>query len=158
MKKIFRIMIVIATLCCLSTTAFAKEVEEDYSIREKQENNIKIGALYKNGDGVAEKIIKVNEDGSFVTESLELPRSFAAKSINARSVKNCQHVKLLEIYTKTETSNVATKSCCYKSRKIIKSRCAQCSKTFTTYGKWEKHKEHSYKLFGKTCKVCGYKK
>lgn len=155
MKRIFRMVVVVLSVCCLSTTAFAKEA---VSMKYNQKENIKVGALYKNENGVSEKIIKVNGDGSFVTERLDLPRSFSINSLNVRSVKNCQHTRLLEISTKTEPSNVAKKSCCYKSRKVVKSRCAQCSKIFTTYGKWENHNAHYYKLFGKKCKVCGYKK
>lgn len=153
MRKILRIMAIILSICCLSTSVLAKE---NISAKDVQEKNIKVGALYENKEGQRERIIRVNKDGSFVTESIDMRKCFSTNRV--KGAKSCSHTRLLEISTKTETSTVGKKSCCYKSRKIVKSRCENCSKIFTTYGRWTQHKKHSYKLFGKKCKICGYKK
>lgn len=151
MKKLLGIIIMTMAILCLPNAIFAKN---NTPAQTKQETHLKVGTIYKYGEYANEKIIQVNSDGSFITEKIDSTNLFSVM----RAVKNCKHDRLLEISTRTETSNVATKSCCYKTRSIIKSRCAQCNKIFTTYGKWSNHKAHSYKLLDKTCKVCGYKK
>lgn len=145
MKKIVKVIALVLCICTLSTTVFAQNISQDL------ESNLRVGDLYENESGQQEKVIAVNADKSFTTMILDT-------TLN-RATQTCSHRKL-EVLSSTSTSTaVATSSTCYKWRTVSRCRCTVCKRTgFITYGKWNYVKKHNYKLFGKTCTVCGYTK
>lgn len=93
-------------------------------------------------------------DGSYVTEVLD------QKDIENYRI-SCDHpaASLVAVGNlANDTKMVATASCCFKYRSVTRCQCKKCGAAVKTYGAWKYHKNHSFPLFGKTCKTCGYKK
>ncbi len=117
------------------------------------------GSVFKSEDGSWQYVIRVNEDGSFVTQTIE-DNTSQAKSLIAKS--SCSHTVLVTYGTaKIEKKSVKTESVCYKTRKYKKAKCDKCKKTgFRVYTTgWKKHK-HDYGFLNlrDTCKECGMAK
>ena len=97
---------------------------------------ISSGNIYVTETGAKERIVRVNEDGSFVTEPIEAISSYA-----------------------TDFRTVGTAGICYKERLIISNKCNKCHRRgIKTYTPWTYCSKHSYPFLKKTCSICGYKK
>lgn len=145
MKKVRRIgVLALALMLTITNTVVAKESEPV----------VKVNDVIQGSTGSKEVVIRVNEDGSYVSCVYSLQKA----SVKANST--CDHTNLVEYskYTETESYKKKNATYCYKTRIVQNARCAKCGKTgIKMYGKWTKYK-HKYSLFGKTCKKCGYKK
>ena len=112
------------------------------------------GNIYVTGTGAKERVVKVNEDGSFVTEPVEEISSYVTNA-------PCEHpARYLEaVGKKTDFQTVGTAGTCYKERLIISNKCNKCQRRgIKTYSPWVRCSKHRYPLLKKTCSICGYKK
>lgn len=101
-----------------------------------------------------ERVIRVYEDGSFVTEPINDIRTYATNT-------PCEHpARYLEARgKKTDFQTVGTAGICYKERLIISNKCKKCNRIgIKTYSPWSYCSKHSYPALKKTCKICGYTK
>ena len=115
---------------------------------------ISSGNIYMTETGAKERIVRVNEDGSFVTEPIEAISSYATNA-------PCEHpARYLEaVGKKTDFRTVGTAGICYKERLIISNKCNKCHRRgIKTYTPWTYYSKHSYPFLKKTCSICGYKK
>ena len=122
----------------------AKEVQEV----------ITSGNIYVTETGAKERVVRVNEDGSFVTEPVEEISSYVTNA-------PCEHpARYLEaVGKKTDFQTVGTAGTCYKERLIISNKCNKCQRRgIKTYSPWVRCSKHRYPLLKKTCSICGYKK
>lgn len=128
---------------------------KSYQLMKKE--RIKTGEKFLDSNGNIEQVIRVNKDGSFITEELEISRN----TIMSRN-ERCSHptqslVALVDLGD--EIKHKKTASCCYKYRSVTKYRCKKCgNSSIKQFGAWHEHKKHSYPLFSKKCKECGFKK
>lgn len=112
------------------------------------------GNIYVTETGAKERVVKVNEDGSFVTELVEEISSYVTNA-------PCEHpARYLEaVGKKTDFQTVGTAGTCYKERLIISNKCNKCQRRgIKTYSPWVRCSKHRYPLLKKTCSICGYKK
>ena len=112
------------------------------------------GNIYVTETGAKERGVKVNEDGSFVTEPVEEISSYVTNA-------PCEHpARYLEaVGKKTDFQTVGTAGTCYKERLIISNKCNKCQRRgIKTYSPWVRCSKHRYPLLKKTCSICGYKK
>ena len=112
------------------------------------------GNIYVTETGAKERVVRVNEDGSFVTEPVEEISSYATNA-------PCEHpARYLEaVGKKTDFQTVGTAGTCYKERLIISNKCNKCQRReIKTYSPWVRCSKHRYPLLKKTCSICGYKK
>ena len=112
------------------------------------------GNIYVTETGAKERVVKVNEDGSFVTEPVEEISSYVTNA-------PCEHTaRYLEaVGKKTDFQTVGTAGTCYKERLIISNKCNKCQRRgIKTYSPWVRCSKHRYPLLKKTCSICGYKK
>lgn len=115
---------------------------------------ISIGSLYVTETGVNERVVRVNEDGSFVTEPVEEASFYATNA-------SCEHpARYLEaVGKKTDFQTVGSSGTCYKERLIISNKCNKCNRRgIKTYTPWTYCSKHSFPVLKKTCSICGYKK
>ena len=115
---------------------------------------ITCGNIYVTETGAKERVVKVNEDGSFVTEPVEEISSYVTNA-------PCEHpARYLEaVGKKTDFQTVGTAGTCYKERLIISNKCNKCQRRgIKTYSPWVRCSKHRYPLLKKTCSICGYKK
>ena len=146
-KKVITFLLVVAMTASISTTStFAADTVDNYDISKV---SVKVGEKILNSEGLLELVVRINEDGSFITE--EFNENTVKTSHPAASL-----VAIAELNPDTET--VGKDYCCFKYRSVTKCRCQKCGATVKTYGVWKSHKNHDFPLFGKTCKTCGYKK
>lgn len=115
------------------------------------DDEIKVNDIIDGEEG-KEVVIKVLNDGRFITVPFDEAVMMAA----------CNHTSIVGTGTKhkvTSSYNKTDSTYCYKYRYYEDAVCARCGKTgFKIYDStWTKVK-HKYKLFGKTCTVCGYEK
>ena len=97
--------------------------------------------VYMPENGSLERVIRVYEDGSFVT-----PCEHPERYLEARGKK-------------TDFQTVGTAGICYKERLIISNKCKKCNRIgIKTYSPWSYCSKHSYPALKKTCKICGYTK
>ena len=112
------------------------------------------GNIYVTETGAKERVVRVNEDGSFVTEPVEEISSYVTNA-------PCEHpARYLEaVGKKTDFQTVGTAGTCYKERLIISNKCTKCQRRgIKTYSPWVRCSKHRYPLLKKTCSICGYKK
>ena len=112
------------------------------------------GNIYVTETGAKERVVRVNEDGSFVTEPVEEISSYVTNA-------PCEHpARYLEaVGKKTDFQTVGTAGTCYKERLIISNKCNKCQRRgIKTYSPWVRCSKHRYPLLKKTCSICGYKK
>ena len=112
------------------------------------------GNIYVTETGAKERVVKVNEDGSFVTEPVEEISSYVTNA-------PCEHpARYLEaVGKKTDFQTVGTAGTCYKERLIISNKCNKCQRRgIKTYSPWVRCSKHRYPLLKKTCSICGFKK
>ena len=112
------------------------------------------GNIYVTETGAKERVVRVNEDGSFVTEPIEEISSYVTNA-------SCEHpARYLEaVGKKTDFQTVGTAGTCYKERLIISNKCNKCQRRgIKTYSPWVRCSKHRYPLLKKTCSICGYKK
>ena len=112
------------------------------------------GNIYVTETGAKERVVRVNEDGSFVTEPVEEISSYVTNA-------PCEHpARYLEaVGKKTDFQTVGTAGTCYKERLIISNKCNKCQRRgIKTYSPWVRSSKHSYPVLKKTCSICGYKK
>ena len=112
------------------------------------------GNIYVTETGAKERVVKVNEDGSFVTEPVEEISSYVTNA-------PCEHpARYLEaVGKKTDFQTVGTAGTWYKERLIISNKCNKCQRRgIKTYSPWVRCSKHRYPLLKKTCSICGYKK
>ena len=112
------------------------------------------GNIYVTETGAKERVVRVNEDGSFVTEPVEEISSYVTNA-------PCEHTaRYLEaVGKKTDFQTVGTAGTCYKERLIISNKCNKCQRRgIKTYSPWVRCSKHRYPLLKKTCSICGYKK
>ena len=112
------------------------------------------GNIYVTETGAKERVVRVNEDGSFVTEPVEEISSYVTNA-------PCEHpARYLEaVGKKTDFQTVGTAGTCYKERLIISNKCNKCQRRgIKTYSTWGRCSKHRYPLLKKTCSICGYKK
>lgn len=112
------------------------------------------GNIYVIETGAKERVVRVNEDGSFVTEPVEEISSYVTNA-------PCEHpARYLEaVGKKTDFQTVGTAGTCYKERLIISNKCNKCQRRgIKTYSPWVRCSKHRYPLLKKTCSICGYKK
>ena len=112
------------------------------------------GNIYVTETGAKERVVRVNEDGSFVTEPIEEISSYVTNA-------SCEHTaRYLEaVGKKTDFQTVGTAGTCYKERLIISNKCNKCQRRgIKTYSPWVRCSKHRYPLLKKTCSICGYKK
>ena len=112
------------------------------------------GNIYVTETGAKERVVRVNEDGSFVTEPVEEISSYVTNA-------PCEHpARYLEaVGKKTDFQTVGTAGTCYKERLIISNKCTKCQRRgIKTYSPWVRCSKHRYPLLKKTCNICGYKK
>jgi len=112
------------------------------------------GNIYVTETGAKESVVRVNEDGSFVTEPVEEISSYMTNA-------PCEHpARYLEaVGKKTDFQTVGTAGTCYKERLIISNKCNKCQRRgIKTYSPWVRCSKHRYPLLKKTCSICGYKK
>ena len=112
------------------------------------------GNIYVTETGAKERVVKVKEDGSFVTEPVEEISSYVTNA-------PCEHpARYLEaVGKKTDFQTVGTAGTCYKERLIISNKCNKCQRRgIKTYSPWVRCSKHRYPLLKKTCSICGYKK
>lgn len=122
--------------------------------QEYADENSSVGEIFRNADGDYERIVRVEKDGSFVTEVME---SVIQKSQKAA----CPHpaANLIPLAEKEpDTRTIASENVCFQYRSKTLCRCGKCNATIYTYGPWKNHTKHDFPLFGKTCKTCGYTK
>lgn len=125
----------------VTNTEFVKAAESNYKINE-----------IINEDGVAEIVIRVLENGEYIT----IP--FQSQDVASTKASTCQHMNLSAYNSYKQTREADTDDMCYKVRVVSESKCINCGKTgFKHYGTWTQ-KPHDYPLFGKTCKTCGKSK
>lgn len=81
------------------------------------------GNIYVTETGAKERVVKVNEDGSFVTEPVEEISSYVTNA-------PCEHpARYLEaVGKKTDFQTVGTAGTCYKERLIISNKCNKCQR------------------------------
>lgn len=130
----------------LGMTAFATPISTQSDIPG-------VNTIFTNEEGEKEIVIRVEEDGSFVTSLLSQER--------AVNPNQCQHTNL-EMYGKpkgtTQSHNKQDPDNCYKTRTVQEARCLTCNRTgLKVYSSWEEH-PHNYPLFSNKCKKCGYTK
>ena len=112
------------------------------------------GNIYVTETGAKERVVRVNEDGSFVTEPVEEISSYVTNA-------PCEHpARYLEaVGKKTDFQTVGTAGTCYKERLIISNKCNKCQRRgIKTYSPWVRCSKPRYPLLKKTCSICGYKK
>ena len=108
------------------------------------------GNIYVTETGAKERVVKVNEDGSFVTEPVEEISSYVTNA-------PCEHpARYLEaVGKKTDFQTVGTAGTCYKERLIISNKCNKCQRRgIKTYSPWDRCSKHRYPLLKKTCSIC----
>ena len=112
------------------------------------------GNIYVTETGAKERVVRVNEDGSFVTEPVEEISSYVT---NAPCEHTARYVEA--VGKKTDFQTVGTAGTCYKERLIISNKCNKCQRRgIKTYSPWVRCSKHRYPLLKKTCSICGYKK
>ena len=112
------------------------------------------GNIYVTETGAKERVVRVNEDGSFVTEPVEEISSYVT---NAPSEHPARYLEA--VGKKTDFQTVGTAGTCYKERLIISNKCNKCQRRgIKTYSPWVRCSKHRYPLLKKTCSICGYKK
>lgn len=90
------------------------------------------GNIYVTETGAKERVVRVNEDGSFVTEPVEEISSYVTNA-------PCEHpARYLEaVGKKTDFQTVGTAGTCYKERLIISNKCNKCQRRgIKTYSPW----------------------
>lgn len=90
------------------------------------------GNIYVTETGAKERVVRVNEDGSFVTEPIEEISSYVTNA-------SCEHpARYLEaVGKKTDFQTVGTAGTCYKERLIISNKCNKCQRRgIKTYSPW----------------------
>lgn len=91
------------------------------------------GNIYVTETGAKERVVRVNEDGSFVTEPVEEISSYVTNA-------PCEHpARYLEaVGKKTDFQTVGTAGTCYKERLIISNKCNKCQRRgIKTYSPWK---------------------
>ena len=104
------------------------------------------GNIYVTETGAKERVVRVNEDGSFVTEPVEEISSYVTNA-------PCEHpARYLEaVGKKTDFQTVGTAGTCYKERLIISNKCNKCQRRgIKTYSPWVRCSKHRYPLLKKT--------
>lgn len=154
MKKFVAVLLSIAMLIPLSMSVFTFadefcETGEDCSHNEH--NIISILDIPK-----GERLIKINEDGSFITEIIGEEETASLY----HPTRTCDH----ELYFAGQFSDTTSyygrdSKNCYKTRTVERTRCRRCGKQFLVYRQW-KYYGHNFPWFGDTCKNkdCNYKK
>lgn len=110
-------------------------------------HEVDINEVFQAEDGTNEMVIRINEDGSYVTQ----PEGMT--SVRA----SCRHTNLsaYKSYKETKKSDVSSK--CFMIRTVSESKCMSCGRRgFKNYGIWT-YRAHDYSLLGK-CKTCGKKR
>ena len=100
------------------------------------------GNIYVTETGAKERVVRVNEDGSFVTEPVEEISSYVTNA-------PCEHpARYLEaVGKKTDFQTVGTAGTCYKERLIISNKCNKCQRRgIKTYSPWVRCSKHRYPL------------
>ncbi len=113
----------------------------------------RIGEIFKNESGEYEKIIRIEEEGGFLTEVVHP----FAQTIQSAS---CTHpTSSLKKIKDMETSYKILKkpTVCYKSRKRVLLECEVCRCRLYAYENWINHK-HDFPLFGRICNFCHFTK
>lgn len=93
--------------------------------------------VYMPENGSLERVIRVYEDGSFVTEPINDIRTYATNT-------PCEHpARYLEARgKKTDFQTVGTAGICYKERLIISNKCKKCNRIgIKTYSPWIRGKD-----------------
>ena len=112
------------------------------------------GNIYVTETGAKERVVRVNEDGSFVTEPVEEISSYVTNAPREHPARYLEAVG-----KKTDFQTVGTAGTCYKERLIISNKCNKCQRRgIKTYSPWVRCSKHRYPLLKKTCSICGYKK
>lgn len=115
------------------------------------DSSVRVNDVIESSNG-KEVVVYVFNDGRFATIPLEDVSTFAS----------CSHTSIIGMGTKHKeviNYNKTNSTYCYKYKYYEDARCAQCGKTgYKIYDKSWTNVEHKYKLFGKTCTVCGYQK
>mgnify|MGYP004534559303 FL=1 len=121
---------------------------------KKVQEVITSGNIYVTETVAKERVVRVNEDESFVTEPVEEISSYVTNA-------PCEHpARYLEaVGKKMDFQTVGTAGTCYKERLIISNKCNKCQRRgIKTYSPWVRCSKHRYPLLKKTCSICGYKK
>ena len=95
---------------------------------------------YSCNGSAKERVVRVNEDGSFVTEPIEEISSYVTNA-------SCEHpARYLEaVGKKTDFQTVGTAGTCYKERLIISNKCNKCQRRgIKTYSPWVRCSKHRY--------------
>lgn len=151
-KTITTILVIIFTLMLSTSFIFAHDTISD--VLFEIPDSASEGQIFINSNGCTEKVVRVNNDGSFVTEEVKENGEQVIKAV-------CTHpaASLVAITNLTdETKTVGKASCCFKYRSVTQCKCKKCGGLVKTYGAWKSYTKHSYPFLGKTCKTCGYKK
>lgn len=153
MKKFKKASLVMAMcLSVMSVSAFAQSTSTPNLFNDK----VEVNDVLTNDDNKKEIVFRVNPDGSFITIPLE-----DSEISTYANPPQCQHLSIVRYGNPTpikESLNKSDSTYCYKKRDKYLARCEDCGKPgFTSYTEWTKYK-HSYSLFGKECKECGYQK
>lgn len=154
-KKAFKNKVI--TFLLLLTMAFSignGYVVADENLRLHEIEEVKAGDKFLSANGQLELVVRVNKDGSFISEE------YNPNSIRTRVVKCSHPAASLKAVAELnpEFKDVATASCCYKYRSVTQCRCKKCGALIKMHGPWKSVSKHSFPLFGKTCKRCEYKK
>lgn len=151
MKKFVTVLLAIVMLMSLSTHVFtfADELCADGEGCSHHEHNII--AMLDITEG--ERLVKINEDGSFITEIIEEEGVFLFNP-----TRTCDHeLYFAGQYSETKSYNGSDSKNCYKTRIVERTRCRRCGRQFLVYKPW-KYYGHNFPWFGDTCKKCNYKK
>ena len=95
--------------------------------------------VYMPENGSLERVIRVYEDGSFVTEPINDIRTYATNT-------PCEHpARYLEARgKKTDFQTVGTAGICYKERLIISNKCKKCNRIgIKTYSHGNSSNQHT---------------
>lgn len=155
MKRIRQVIKQVIVIMCMSATFLSTAGAADYSVKDTNIKNsltetVYAGDQFINAEGKIERVVRVNEDGSFISEE-----------ITGRAQKQCTHpaneLKAKE-NLKDEISIVKKAGVCYKHRSVTLYQCNKCLRNIKLRGKWVNVTKHYYPLLKKTCSICGYKK
>ena len=142
MKKQLALILSLAALFAMCMPAFAAGA----SVMADSVDSVTLENLDIPADEV---LVKMNEDGSFVTEKISDVSTFAAQE--------CRHDEIIKDgppLTEKVSYGGAYADKCYKKRTVEQSYCSRCHKRFKVYGPWT-DVNHSYPFIGKKiCKVC----
>lgn len=138
---LFLMCLSIFSTLLLSGTVFAQNINL---------NHINVNDVISNFNNEKEIVVKINEDGSFVTIPLNESNLYA----------NCSHFNSTTygpITTTKESYNKNNSTYCYRLKESQRIKCLDCGQFISTLNTWTDYK-HSYGFLSNKCKECGYEK